>query len=89
MIKVRIQAKKHEGALGVIKTAISAEIKRLEMGLHNTNRQIDKFEKKYKITSNSFRQRLTAEHLKGGDREYIEWMGELKLRERISDSLMR
>jgi len=87
MVKVKVQSKTGDKALDAIKTAVSSEIKRLEIGLRKTNRQIDVFEKKYKVSSLMFRRRLSAEDLKGGDWEYIEWMGELKLRERIMSDL--
>ncbi len=74
-------------SLDAIKTAISSEIKRLEIGLRKTALQIGKFEKKYGVTSAVFRRKFTAEDLQGGDREYIEWMGELQLRQRITSDL--
>lgn len=89
MITVKERSKKRDSALDAVKTAIASEIKRLELGLRKTSREIERFEKKYKVASAVFRQRFSAEDLKGGDREYIEWMGELKLRERISVDLKK
>lgn len=89
MITVKERSKKSDSALDAVKTAIASEIKRLEIGLRKTGREIERFEKKYRVSSAVFRQRFSAEDLKGGDREYIEWMGELKLRERISGDLKK
>lgn len=87
MIKLKVDSKNSDNALPAIKNAISSEIKRLEIGLRKTGLQLVKFEKKYGVSSAVFRQRFAAEDLKGGDREYIEWMGELKLSERIANDL--
>ncbi len=87
MVKVKVQSNASDNAVDAIKAAISSEIKRLEIGLRKTGLQIEKFEKKYRVSSIVFRQRFTAEDLKGGDREYVEWLGELKLRERIANEL--
>ncbi len=89
MIKVKVQSTSRDSAVDAIKTAISSEIKRLEIGLLKTVKQLEKFEKKYRVSSKVFRQRFTAEDLKGGDREYVEWMGELALQERIADDLRK
>lgn len=87
MVKVKVQSNASDTAVDAIKAAISSEIKRLEIGLRKTGLQIEKFEKKYRFSSIVFQQRFTAEDLKGGDREYVEWLGELKLRERIASEL--
>lgn len=89
MIKVKVQSKFRDNAVDAIKTAISSEIKRLEIGLLKTGKQIEKFEKKYRVSSKVFRQRFSAEDLKGGDREYVEWMGELAHQERIADDVRK
>lgn len=71
----------------IIKSAISAEIKKLEIGLNRTKREIRQFEDEYKISSDAFIKEFSAEDLKGGDEEYIRWTGELKLRDRILEEL--
>lgn len=73
----------------IVKEAISAEIKRLEIGLNKTNREIEKFEKQYNIPSEAFLKEYTSEDLKGGDEEYIRWAGELKIRRGILEDLER
>ena len=86
MSKLKIISDK-EGIPDIIKSAISAEIRRLEIGLNKTNREIKKFEEEYKIPSEVFLTQLTAEDLKGEDDEYIRWAGELKIRQRILEDL--
>ena len=87
MIKIQIQSDVKDKAVDIVRSAISGEIKRLEMGLNKTNRQIGEFEKKYKITSSDFLEKIFAEDLEGLDEEYVEWEGEIKLRERILSDL--
>ncbi|MFZ5996899.1 MAG: hypothetical protein ACOYW7_05365 [Nitrospirota bacterium] len=89
MIKLRIQSESDDRAVEIIRSAISAEIKRLEMGLQKTEKQINRFEQEYKTTSDVFLKEFTAENMKNGDREYIEWAGELKIRDRIAEDLKR
>ncbi len=88
MTKLKIISDK-EGTTDIIKSAISAEIKRLELGLNKTNKEIKKFEEKYKISSESFLKEFAAEDLKGGDDEYIRWSGELKIRDKILEDLKK
>ncbi len=71
----------------LIKSAINFEITRLEIGLKNTARELQKFETKYQVSSNKFSQKYTAEDLLGGDDEYVTWMGEIKLHEKIQAEL--
>lgn len=87
MIKIQIQSDVKERAVDIVRSAISAEIKRLELGLHKTNRHIDEFEKKYNVSSAVFVEKLSAEDLEGRDQEYIEWAGELRVREKILTDL--
>lgn len=83
MIKIQIQSDKKDKAMDMVVSAISAEIKRLELGLQNTNLHIDEFEKKYNISSSVFLEKYSAEDLENQDAEYIEWAGELKIKERL------
>ena len=88
MVKLKIISDK-EDITDVIKSAISAEIKRLEIGLNRTNREIKSFEDEYKVSSEVFFKEIAAEDLKGGDDEYIRWAGELKIKDRILDELKK
>jgi hypothetical protein len=78
-----------EHIVGIIKTAIEAEIKRLEIGLNKTDKEIRKFEKKYKVSSDTFLQEYAAEDLEGGDEEYVKWIGEIRIKEKITEDLNR
>ncbi|MCP4107370.1 MAG: hypothetical protein GY749_17805 [Desulfobacteraceae bacterium] len=71
----------------IIRSAINAGIKRLEIGLNKTDKEIRKFEDKYKISSDIFIKEYSAEDLDGGDDEYISWMGEIKIKEKINEEL--
>jgi len=42
MIKLQIQSDKEDGVIDIIRAAISAEIKRLEIDLNKTTKQIEK-----------------------------------------------
>jgi hypothetical protein len=89
MIQLQIKSDIDDGATEIIKTAIAAEVKRLEIGLRKTNRQIKRFENTYKVSSQLFLKDLAAEDMKRGDREYVEWAGELEIREKILTDLKR
>lgn len=78
-----------EGSAEIVKMAVSAEIKRLEIALNKTEKEIQKFEKKYKIPSKKFLKDYSAEDLDGGDQEYIRWVGELQIKERVIENLRR
>ena len=49
MIRLQIQSDAKEGLLDIVQAGIPAEVKRLEIGLHRTERQIERFEKEYSI----------------------------------------
>lgn len=87
MIRLQIQSDAKEGALDIVQTAIFSEVKRLEIGLHRTERHIERFEKEYNVTSDVFQREFAAEDMKKGDQEYIEWAGEIKVKERIMRDL--
>jgi len=86
MGKLKIISDKKDSA-EVVRSAILAELKRIEISLQVTERKIKAFEECYKTPSDAFLMKLTAEDLKGGDIEYIEWAGELKIRDRLIDEL--
>lgn len=87
MIRVQIQSDAQESALDIIRSAITAETSRLELGLKTTERHIRAFEERYSVTSETFLRDYASEDLADGDREYVCWAGELKLRERIAAQL--
>jgi hypothetical protein len=87
MIKIQIQSDSKDKAVDMVRSAISAEIKRLELGLDNTNQNIDEFEKKYNISSLIFLEKYSAEDMEKQDNEYVEWAGELRIKDRILSDL--
>ena len=87
MTRLHIQSEARERVAAVIKTAISSEIKRMEIGLEKTNRHIEKFEREYNISSDHFLRNYAAEDMKNADEGYVQWAGELKIRERIMEDL--
>lgn len=89
MIKLKIQSEANDGAVEIIKSAIAAEIKRHEIGLQKTEKQIRQFEQTYKIPSEKFLMEFAAEDMKNRDSEYVEWAGELRIRDRIAKDLKR
>ena len=89
MTVLQIKSDPNSNAVDIIKTAIETELKRLEMGLQKTDRQIARFEKEYKISSETFLSKFTAEDMKNADPEYIAWAGELKIKERLLSDIKR
>jgi len=87
MTRLQIYSDEKDRVVSVIQTAISSEIRRLELGLEKTNRQIEKFEREYHISPDHFLRNYTAEDLKTGDEGYIKWAGEMKVKERILEDL--
>ena len=87
MVRLVIQSEAQDNALDLVRSAIAAEVSRLELGLKATERHIGAFEERYRTTSAVFLRDFVAEDLPGGDREYVVWAGELKLRERIAAQL--
>ena len=73
--------------LPIIQSAIVAKVKRIEIGLKKTEREIQKFETQYHISSEQFMDAYTADDLEGGDDDYVSWMGELKLRQAMWEEL--
>lgn len=64
-----------------------AESSRLQFGIRATERHIRAFEERYRVSSEDFLRSFYAEALADGDREYVCWAGELKLRQRIAAQL--
>ena len=77
----------NEDTAELVKLALAAEQKRLELGLTKTNKELSKFEERYHVSSETFLSRFAAEDLEGGDEEYVQWAGELQLRDRIIQRL--
>ena len=65
MVKLEIKSDQKDVS-SLVKSAILAEIKRMEIGLNRTEQEIEKYEKKYQVDSNVFLKDFTAEDLNGG-----------------------
>lgn len=86
MVRLHI-ASDQQNALPLIQSAIAATMKRIELGLQKTEQEIQKFEKKYNVSSEQFLNDCSAEDLAGGDDDYVSWMGELHLRQSVLEEL--
>ena len=89
MTILQIKSDADSNTMDIIKTAIQSELKRLEIGLEKTERQIAMFENEYNISSETFLKQFSSEDMKGCDPEYISWAGELKIREKIRTDINR
>ncbi len=86
MLRLHV-ASDQQNALPVIQSAIAAKMKRIELGLRKTEKEIQRFEEKYNMSSDQFLRDCTAENLAGGDDDYVSWMGELQLRQAVLEEL--
>jgi hypothetical protein len=86
MLRLHV-ASDQQNALPVIQSAIAAKMKRIELGLRKTEKEIQRFEEKYNMSSDQFLHDCTAEDLTGGDDDYVSWMGELQLRQAVLEEL--
>jgi len=84
MIRLHI-ASDQQNALPVIQSAIAAKMKRIEIGLRRTEKEIQKFEEKYKMSSEQFLNDCSGEDLADGDDDYISWMGEINIRQAVQE----
>lgn len=89
MVKLEIKSdySDMETLKNLVKTAIKSEIKNLQRSLRKTNQLLKQFEEKYQISSDYFLDNYTAEDLQGGDDEYISWLGEIKIKQKLTNSL--
>jgi hypothetical protein len=70
MIRLHI-ASDQQNALPVIQSAIAAKMKRIEIGLRRTEKEIQKFEEKYNMSSEQFLNDCSAEDLADGDGQTV------------------
>jgi hypothetical protein len=71
----------------LVKSAIDAEIARLELALALDRQRLAPFEEKYGVTSEQFIDTMAAEDLEGRDDEYVQWAGEFRLWQRLQQKL--
>jgi hypothetical protein len=85
---IYIKSKQEMGnVLPLVKSAIDAEIARLELASEMAAKRLLPFEKKYNVTSEYFIANLAAEDLEGHDDEYVSWAGEFELKQRLEKKL--
>lgn len=87
MAEIVLRTDNPEKAAAVLKEAIELEKNRIIYGLELTRNRLKRFERKYKISSERFIHEWSAEDLKGGDLEYVEWAGEYKVSLQLNDRL--
>ena len=76
-----------EHSSGVILNALTMYTLRLEASLETTRERLSAFERKYNVTTLKFLGEMTAEDLRGGDDEYVQWAGEASLLERLRSEM--
>jgi len=68
----------------LVEAAIQNELRLLEAGLRRTEEKLHDFEIRFGMTTLEFVQRYEADELEE-TLEFIEWVGEYRLRERLLD----
>ncbi len=76
-----------DSTLCSVKSAIFAEITKLEMAFELAIQRLSPFEKKYNVSSDYFIDHMAAEDLEGGDDEYVNWAGEYMLKQKLEKKL--
>ncbi|MGI0482918.1 hypothetical protein ACN4EE_19300 [Geminocystis sp. CENA526] len=89
MLELQIKSDSSDGKIEqtLIKNAIDSEVKNLQRSLSKTNDLLKQFEQKYQVSSDFFLANYTAEDLQGGDDEYISWLGEIQIKQKLIYSL--
>jgi hypothetical protein len=91
MLQLQIQsdAPDLEIVQNLVRSAIDSEIKNLKRSIDKTNILLQGFETKYQITSEFFLLNWTAEDLERKDDEYVNWVGEIEIKQRLESALKR
>ncbi len=76
-----------DSTLRLVKSAILAEITKLELAFELASQRLSPFERKYNVSSEYFIDHMAAEDLEGGDDEYVSWAGEYQLKQRLEKKL--
>ena len=78
-----------ENVQNLVKSAINSEIKNLKRSIEKSNKLLKEFEIKYQISSDLFLSDWTAEDLEDRDDEYVNWVGEIKVKQRLVSALQK
>lgn len=81
-VELVLEVKSREGAQMVV-NALDAYKATLRAGIQRTRRNLSTFEQRYGVATDTFLLEMTAEDLRGGDLEYVQWAGEAKLLESL------
>lgn len=87
MTRIIIESPKKQDIQPIVKAALAAEAQKLEIGVKRTRDRLRGFEERYGVATAEFIERMTAEDLTGGDLEYVEWMGEYRILQKIEADL--
>lgn len=82
-----IELRDAAGAQTVLQ-ALDAYKMRLRAGIERTKQRLAMFEARYDVNTAHFLSEMTAEDLKEGDLEYVEWAGEARLLEGLEAELL-
>jgi len=78
-----------ENVQNLVKSAINSEIKNLKRSIEKSNKLLNEFEIKYQVSSDLFLSNWTAEDMEGTDDEYVSWVGEIKVKQRLVNALQK
>ena len=88
-LEIKSDAPNLEIVQNLVRAAINSEIKNLKRSIDKSNKLLQEFETKYQISSDLFLSNWTAEDLEGRDDEYISWVGEIKMKQRLMSALQK
>lgn len=88
-LEIKSDAPDLEIVQNLVTAAINSEIKNLKRSIDKSNKLLQGFETKYQISSDLFLSDWTAEDLEGRDDEYVSWVGEIKMKERLMSALQK
>jgi hypothetical protein len=88
-LEIKSDAPDLEIVQNLVRSAINSEIKNLKRSIDKTNKLLQEFETKYQISSDFFLSNWTAEDLEGKDDEYVNWAGEIKIKQRLVNALQK
>jgi hypothetical protein len=88
-LEIKSDAPDLEIVQNLVRSAINSEIKNLKRSIDKTNKLLQEFETKYQVSSDFFLSNWTAEDLEGRDDEYVNWAGEIKIKQRLVNALQK
>ena len=91
MLQLQIKSDSSDAEIvqSLVRAAIESEIKNLRRSQEKTNKSLKEFETKYQISSDIFLVHWTAEDLERGDEEYVSWVGEIRIKEGLTNALQK